>query len=350
MALNNNPSIKAPIIIVSAPRSGSTLLFETLVKHPDLYSIGGESHALIEHIPQLSTVARGYVSNALYAEDASYEVTSTLTKRFLDSARNSKGRPASDGQQAIRLLEKTPKNALRVGFLNTVFADAKFVYLVRDPRENISSIMQAWRSKRFVTYPNLPGWKGNWSLLLPDGWQNFVDQPLQAVARFQWQQANERIMQALEQVSEDRKLLISYQQFVQDPLAITTKILQFAQLDTHCAPDMLRGGLALSRYTLSPPQKNKWHANAKQLADQMAHIDSTVESINHLLDKQGSATISHHIDRKLIDKSQGLEITLPGENKQSKETFDISKAKVSRNAPCPCGSGIKYRQCHGKLK
>ena len=23
--------------------------------------------------------------------------------------------------------------------------------------------------------------------------------------------------------------------------------------------------------------------------------------------------------------------------------------KVSRNAPCPCGSGRKYKQCHGKL-
>ncbi len=23
--------------------------------------------------------------------------------------------------------------------------------------------------------------------------------------------------------------------------------------------------------------------------------------------------------------------------------------KVGRNAPCPCGSGKKYKQCHGKL-
>jgi preprotein translocase subunit SecA len=23
--------------------------------------------------------------------------------------------------------------------------------------------------------------------------------------------------------------------------------------------------------------------------------------------------------------------------------------KVPRNAPCPCGSGKKYKQCHGKL-
>jgi preprotein translocase subunit SecA len=23
--------------------------------------------------------------------------------------------------------------------------------------------------------------------------------------------------------------------------------------------------------------------------------------------------------------------------------------KVSRNAPCPCGSGRKYKQCHGRI-
>ena len=26
-----------------------------------------------------------------------------------------------------------------------------------------------------------------------------------------------------------------------------------------------------------------------------------------------------------------------------------SWGKVPRNAPCPCGSGRKYKQCHGKL-
>ena len=24
--------------------------------------------------------------------------------------------------------------------------------------------------------------------------------------------------------------------------------------------------------------------------------------------------------------------------------------KIGRNDPCPCGSGLKYKQCHGKLK
>jgi preprotein translocase subunit SecA len=31
------------------------------------------------------------------------------------------------------------------------------------------------------------------------------------------------------------------------------------------------------------------------------------------------------------------------------ETFKRSGRKVGRNEPCPCGSGKKFKQCHGKL-
>jgi len=30
------------------------------------------------------------------------------------------------------------------------------------------------------------------------------------------------------------------------------------------------------------------------------------------------------------------------------ETFKRTQKKVGRNEPCPCGSGKKYKQCHGK--
>jgi len=31
------------------------------------------------------------------------------------------------------------------------------------------------------------------------------------------------------------------------------------------------------------------------------------------------------------------------------QTMTRQGPKVGRNAPCPCGSGKKYKQCHGKL-
>jgi preprotein translocase subunit SecA len=33
----------------------------------------------------------------------------------------------------------------------------------------------------------------------------------------------------------------------------------------------------------------------------------------------------------------------------SAQTFVRQGQKVGRNDPCPCGSGKKYKQCHGRL-
>jgi preprotein translocase subunit SecA len=38
-----------------------------------------------------------------------------------------------------------------------------------------------------------------------------------------------------------------------------------------------------------------------------------------------------------------------GAASQSAHPFQRSSQKVGRNDPCPCGSGKKYKQCHGKL-
>src|SRR5438093_283101 len=62
--------IDRPVIVVSPPRSGSSLLFETLSMSPDLWTVGGESHRIIEGVPALHPKARNWGSNRLDALDA----------------------------------------------------------------------------------------------------------------------------------------------------------------------------------------------------------------------------------------------------------------------------------------
>ncbi|MEH6590098.1 MAG: preprotein translocase subunit SecA [Halioglobus sp.] len=38
-----------------------------------------------------------------------------------------------------------------------------------------------------------------------------------------------------------------------------------------------------------------------------------------------------------------------GQSAETPQTFTREEPKVGRNEPCPCGSGKKYKQCHGKL-
>ena len=34
---------------------------------------------------------------------------------------------------------------------------------------------------------------------------------------------------------------------------------------------------------------------------------------------------------------------------EAMKPFKRQQEKVGRNQPCPCGSGKKYKQCHGRL-
>ena len=45
---------------------------------------------------------------------------------------------------------------------------------------------------------------------------------------------------------------------------------------------------------------------------------------------------------------QRLQLSAPAKTTQAKpRTFERKMPKVGRNDPCPCGSGKKYKKCHG---
>jgi hypothetical protein len=98
-------------VILSAPRAGSTLLFETLAQAEGLYTIGGESHQLIESIAALRPGPRRRKLESADAPDATTAIVTELRRRFTGRVQNRDQQPPASGAQ-VRLLEKTPKNAL----------------------------------------------------------------------------------------------------------------------------------------------------------------------------------------------------------------------------------------------
>jgi uncharacterized protein (TIGR03032 family) len=250
-----------PVFIVAAPRSGSTLLFETLARSPDFATVGGEAHAQFEGVPELTPAAHGWESNRLTAADATPAAVAALHAAIKTALRDRDGQPPAGGP--VRLLEKTPKNALRIPFLAAAFPGARFVYLTREPRENVSSAIEAWRSGKFVTYPKLPGWGGPpWSLLLVPGWRELNGKPLEEVAAHQWREAHWRIQDDLAQLPRDRWTAVRYEDFLSDPKGTVEKLAAFAGVRWD---DPLAGPLPLSRHTLTPPDPDKWRKNAAEL-------------------------------------------------------------------------------------
>ncbi len=252
-----------PLIIVAAPRSGSTLLFETLAGCRGLVTIGGESHRVIEGISPLSPRDRGFDSNRLLAVDASEAIACRVRERFAAELLDHAGKSLEirDGEECtVRFLEKTPKNALRIPFLCRVFPDARFVFLFRAPEQNLSSIMDAWRSGRFVTYPGLPEWSGpKWSLLLTPGWRSLAGQPLERIALEQWCIANQTIFDDLSRLDRRRWMSVAYDELVRDPKRVVRNVCRHGDVAIDERDlESFSEKLPLSRFTLTAPDADKW--------------------------------------------------------------------------------------------
>jgi hypothetical protein len=278
--VQREPVIDRPVFIVCTPRSGSTLLFETMAQSPDAFTIGDESHQLIEGVPTLAPAARGFESNRLAADDATPAVAAELRRAFMAALRDrAQLRPAASAR--VRMLEKTPKNALRVQFLARVFPDAHFIYLHRDPRPVLASMMEAWESGRFCTYPNLPGWAGlPWSLLLVPGWRDLLGQPLHHVVAAQWNVTTRILLDDLEKLPAGSWTVTDYAALVADPDAEVRRLCAATGLAWDRA---LPQTLPLSSYTVSDPDPAKWRRFATEIDAVMPVIEAQARRAERLI-------------------------------------------------------------------
>ena len=284
-APRQDPQFDRPVFIVSSPRSGSTLLFETLRAAPGLATIGGESHALIESIPALGPAAHGWDSNRLTAADAASQTVGELRQRFRAALRDRDGAPAGP---AARMLEKTPKNALRIPFLAAAFPEALFVYLYRDPRPTLASMIEAWRSGGFRTYPDLPGWEGPpWSLLLTPGWRALKGAPLNHIVARQWASVTQTLLDDLAALPAQRCVTIDHEAFLAAPQAQMLKLCAALDLDWDQA---LGASLPLARHTVSAPDPDKWRALAPLIEPVLPLVEAVDRRARATLGQESSAT------------------------------------------------------------
>lgn len=264
--------LERPVFIIAAPRSGSTLLFETLACSPGFNSFGDEAHWLVEDHAALRPGAPGIDSNRLTAADANPQIAAAIREAALKRLQGPDGAAPADGAP---LLEKTPKNALRIPFLKKLFPDARFIFLWRDPRENLGSIIDAWQAGGWVTYKGLPGWDGPWSLLLPPGWQALRGAPLETVAAWQWRSANQTALEDLQQLPPEDWTSVAYHEFLADPEGVTRRLCDFADVAFDAAlQTRVAGQLPLSRHTHTAPAPDKWRRHEAAILRALPSVEA----------------------------------------------------------------------------
>lgn len=145
------------------------------------------------------------------------------------------------------------------------------------------------------------------------------------------------------------------------------RMVLLQSIDTHwrdhlSALDHLRQGIHLRGYAQKQP-KQEYKREAFELFGQL--LDSVKNEVTRLL-----MTVKIQSSEQLDQAAQALEdrgerisnvtYSAPTETGEVETTTDPATVataengagevpRVGRNEPCPCGSGKKYKQCHGKL-
>jgi len=183
----------------------------------------------------------------------------------------------------MRWLEKTPKNALRIPFFERLFPDALFVFLWRDPRENLSSIIEAWKAGRWVTYPALKGFELPWSMLLPPSWEELRGKPLEEIAAAQWDSTNRTVLADLHALPPQRWISVQYGDLLADPRAAIAAICQFAGIDFDAAlAERVSAELPPARHTLTRPGRDKWRSNEAAILRVLPQVEATWRELEAL--------------------------------------------------------------------
>jgi len=267
---SSQASLERPIIVVGSARSGTTVLAELLSAHPDLN---------YENEPRLTwRIGNDQKSDMLQPADAMPEVVSQIRQQF-------ESRLVASGKK--RMLEKTPSNALRVGFVDRVMPDALFIHILRDPIEAAISIRHFWqqhahgvpmkmvRSRlKEIKLSQLPRYGKEVIRRLRPKWAKGLVAPpiwgprlpgIDAMAReldplvlacLQWRYCVERACVEGRALAQDRYMELWLQDFKEESLR---KVMRFVGLDEH--PDVIEA--YHKRFTTEAA-----HGQRKQATDQ----------------------------------------------------------------------------------
>lgn len=240
-----------PVIIIGAPRSGTNMLRDMLVQLEDVKTWPCDE---INYIWRHGNVR--YPSDEFTPAMATPKVTSYIQHQFTKMAAST---------QADVLIEKTCANSLRVGFVEKVIPDAKYIFIVRDGLDVVGSALERWHASldipyilkkaRYVPLTDFPYYASRyllnhvyrifsqekrlafWGPVLDDMDDLLRKHTVTEVCALQWKRCVDKSERDLAAISSDRVIRVRYEDFVNDPLSEYEKITSFIGKS---APDLVK--------------------------------------------------------------------------------------------------------------
>jgi preprotein translocase subunit SecA len=196
---------------------------------------------------------------------------------------------------------------------------------------------------------------------LTQDWQVEVplEKEVQAAAAIEDEEVLEKVIHAADAAFNNKVDQIGEENFTHFERMVLLQNIDSHWRDHLSALDYLRQGIHLRGYAQKQP-KQEYKREAFELFGQLLDaVKFDVTKVLMTVKVQSSEEIERVADdmESRAEKIGNVTYTAPTETGEALTVLDESTTnlasagfpRVGRNEPCPCGSGKKYKQCHGKL-
>ncbi len=191
-----------------------------------------------------------------------------------------------------------------------------------------------------------------------------VRQVLEAHPEMQIEELKEKIVEAAERAYREKEQQVGPEILRQFEKSVMLQILDNAWKEHLAAMDHLRQGIHLRGYAQRDPKQeykreafqmfssmleNIKHETISMLSRVQVQSEEDVEAVDE--QRRESAPHDVHYEHAEASAMAEEEAQAPGGEggEVAQQPYTRPTRKIGRNEPCPCGSGKKYKQCHGKL-
>jgi preprotein translocase subunit SecA len=166
----------------------------------------------------------------------------------------------------------------------------------------------------------------------------------------------ERIQEQFEQAYQAKADMLGDELLVRLEKEITLMILDRHWKDHLAAMDYLRQGIGLRGYAQKNPVQEYKRESFEMFTDMLDGINYEVVQALTRVQIRGEEQVealeqSHQPDQgiKMEHASAQNPLNASQQDEDQHQPYVRKERKVGRNEPCWCGSGKKFKQCHGKL-
>lgn len=249
-----NPHFKRPVFVIGCSRSGTTAVYNVLGMASGIASMHKESHDFWNYLHPLSK--NNWESHMLDASNINGKDKKEVSRfyyRYL-------------GEN--RFIDKANQNCFRIPFLHALFPDAFFVYIKRDGRDNINSLIYGWgRPDEYGSWSReIPatveienGRYNRWCFFLFPCWQDYLKSSIEEVCARQWIEANRAVLDAKKHIPSGQWVELFYEDILKSAAETFSEVYKKLDLSYSDGTRKHCESLVSHPYNaFSTPRLNKW--------------------------------------------------------------------------------------------